>query len=274
MAPDMRGRGTLCEANGVTVRDEGHRRRVPGALGRRGPWALGRALAALSLSVMAVVVTAGPGLGARSSGWTSFERSVSGKEVRSPLALQNGTQPGITDIVSGTAADGDVWTLYVNGPNQNLCLSVKLKGRNVSPGSCTTESLPVARQRPERVYRPIAFGESRTSAFVYGRLPEGTENVSVRLSTGRVLAARETIAGPTGPFYVVEMPEGAKPTTVLGSLGDGTSVSYAVEWPFRSSGGRTRGGLLVLTVLAVTLLCRRGLARRRSLPEPRVSATW
>jgi hypothetical protein len=175
--------------------------------------------------------------------------------------------------MNGRAADGDVWTLYVNGPNQNLCLSVELKDSSVSPGACATESLPLARQRPERVYRPLAFDESRTSAFVYGRMPEGTENVSVVLSTGSVLAARETIAGPTGPFYVIEMPKGARPATVLGSRGDGTSASYAVEWPFRSSGGgRDRGGVFVMTVLALTVLCRSAFARRRSRREPRVRA--
>jgi hypothetical protein len=188
--------------------------------------------------------------------------------------LQNSTGPGITDIMSGTAADGDTWTLYVNGPNQNLCLSVELKGSSVSPGACTAESLPVARQRPERVYRPLTFDESRTSAFVYGRMPEGTENVSVVLSTGSVLATRETIAGPTGPFYVIEMPEGAKPTTVLGSRVGGTSASYDIRWPSRSNGGgRARGGVLVLTVLAITVLCRSVLARRRSRLEPRARPT-
>lgn len=273
MAPDMKRGGTLCEANGVTMSlDEGHRRRVPGAHGRRRT--PGRYLAALSLSGIALVVVADPGLGNRSSVSTASQRSISGIDVRSTQLLQYGTGPGITDIVSGSSADGNTWTLYVNGPNQNLCLSVDLKGSSVSPGGCTTESLPVARQRPERIYRPLAFGESRTSAFVYGRMPEGTENVSVVLSTGSVLATRETIAGPTGPFYVIEMPAGAKPTTVLGSTGDGTSASYPVRWPFRSNGGgRARGGVLVLTVLAITVLGRSALVRRRSRGEPTERAT-
>ena len=239
----------MCEANGVTGGlAKGHLRRVPGAPGRRRT--LGWTLVALSLSGIDLLVVADPGLG---------------KDVRLTQVLQNVTGPGITDIMSGTAADGDAWTLYVNGPNQNLCLSVELKGSGVSPGACTSEALPVARQRPERVYRPLSFSESRRSAFLYGRMPEGTENVSVLLSTGSVLAARETIAGPTGRFYVIGMPEGAKPIPVLGSRGDGTSASYPVEWPFDSNGGgRARGGMLVLTALATTVLCRSVLARRRS----------
>ena len=262
----------MCEASGVTVSlDEGHRPRVPGAPGRRRT--LGGYLAVLALSGIALVVVADPGLGNGSSVSNASQRSISGLDVRLTQVPQNSTGPGITDIKSGTAADGDTWTLYVNGPNHNLCLSVKLQGSSVSPGACTGESLPVARQRPERVYRPSTFNESRTSAFVYGRVPEGTENVSVVLSTGSVLATRETIAGPTGPFYVIEVPEGAKPTTVLGFRADGTSASYAVGWPSRSNGGRGRTGVLVLTVLAITVLCRSVLARRRSRREPRARAT-
>jgi hypothetical protein len=214
-------------------------------------------------------VLADPGLGSRSGVSIGSQRSISGVAVRSTQELQIGTGPGITDIMRGTAADGDAWTLYVNGPNENLCLSVELKGSSVSTGECTTESLPVARQRREHVYRPLAFLENRTSAFVYGRLPEGTENVSVVLSTGSVLAARETIGGPTGPFYVIEMPDGAKPTAVLASREDGTSTSYTVGSPIVSnSGGRARGGLLVLTVLAITVLYRSVLAHGRSRREP------
>ena len=251
--------------------DEGHRRRDPGARGRRRT--LGANLAALSLSGIALVVVADPGLGNGSSVSTASQRSISGTDVRSTQVPQNNTGPGITDIMSGTAVDGDTWTLYVNGPNQNLCLSIELKGSNVSPGACAGESLPVARQRPERVYRPFTFDESRTSAFVYGRMPEGTENVSVVLSNGSVLATRETIAGPTGPFYVIEVPEGAKPTTILGSRSDGTSASYAVGWPSRNNGGRGRGGVFVLTVLAITVVCRSVLDRRRAHLEPTARLT-
>lgn len=245
----------------------GHRRQVEDP-GRQGRWNLGRALAAVSLSGFALVIVAAPGVATTSAVLTA-SRYMSGIDVRSTQALQDrGTGSGITDIVTGTATDGDVWTLFVNGPNQNLCLSVELKGGNVSPGTCSTESLPVVRQNPDRIYRPLVFEESRTSAFVYGRLPEGTEQVAVVLTNGSVLAGQQTIAGPTGPFYVVEMLDGRRPMTVVGTRSDGTLERFAVEWPSHSnSGGRTTVWVVPATAFAMVLLVRSVLARRRSERE-------
>ena len=251
----------------------GQRRQVKD-LCRRG-WSTGRALAAVSLSGLALVIVAGPGVAA-TSGVSTASRSMSGIDGRSTQSLQNGgTAPAIAEIVSGAATDGDVWTLFVNGPNDNLCLSVQLKGSNVSPGRCNTESIPVARQHHDRVYRPLVFEESRTSAFLYGRLPEGTEQVAMVRTNGGVLAEQKSIAGPTGPFYVVELLDGTRPTTVVGTRSDGTVERFAVEWPSRSnSGGRTRVRVVLATAIAFAILVRSIHARRRAQLERERRATY
>ena len=161
---------------------------------------------------------------------------------------------GISIIATGTATTGGQWTLYLNGPAANLCLSVKVQ--NVEPGVCSSAG-------PS--YQPLLFSDARAPRYVFGRMPTGVESVEVESSNGIVIGRSSVISTAVGPFYVVET-AGGTPAAVRGTGGSGTPVRY--ELPRRTSAGRDNSafwrfaGLIVVIVAAGSLWRRAGRARR------------
>ena len=109
---------------------------------------------------------------------------------------------------------------------------------------------------PEDAYRPHTGGDDRTPVFVFGRMPEGVENVAVVLTGDRVVPPSDVIAGPGGPLYVVELPKGKGVNSVVGSRPDGTTVRYEVPRPVDNRSGFDRVWQWVPVVLIVAFVAR------------------
>lgn len=134
---------------------------------------------------------------------------------------------GISVITTGTAPDGRVWSLYLSGPDANLCLSVELPGVNVEPGMCA--STPGGGSLGNDEYRPLFFNDTRAPAFVFGRMPLGVEDVTVDSRSGDVVGRAPVISTSAGLFYVVQVDDGVTPVAVLGRSAQGAPVRYELS---------------------------------------------
>jgi hypothetical protein len=71
------------------------------------------------------------------------------------------------------------------------------------------------------------MNDARVPGFVFGRMPPGVERVELALFRGEQLGQRDVIAGPGGPFYVIELAARTMPDQVIGYRSDGSSVRYS-----------------------------------------------
>jgi hypothetical protein len=70
---------------------------------------------------------------------------------------------------------------------------------------------------------------SQTQSFVFGRISPDIVAVEVRRQSGEIVGPVPVIAGPRGPFYVVELPTDDIPVEVIGYRADGTFIRYPLR---------------------------------------------
>ena len=168
---------------------------------------------------------------------------------------------GNSVIASGTGAKGDDWTLYVSGPLRNLCLSVRVPERGVEPGAC--ESPPPGGRSQDR-YRPVHVGDSRTSTYVFGRMPADVQLVEVESAGTEVLGRSPVVPRDVERFYVVELKRAADPAAVVGRTGHGAGVRYEMAVVSGSGHGGSGAWLVAgLVIVAVVVLRHRARSPRR-----------
>jgi hypothetical protein len=148
----------------------------------------------------------------------------------SPALVALPADPGPTPtrgvLAQGTASDGSVWFLSLDGPTSGACLTVDAAdGSGTRPGGCTPPPAGAGGTSPD-AYRPLMYADDGVPPFVLGRMPAAVTEVEVILGDGGSLGRVPVVRGAGGPFYAVEVTGGSSAIAVFGYRPDGTSVRF------------------------------------------------
>lgn len=131
----------------------------------------------------------------------------------------------VTPLAEGKATDGRAWAMYIGGPSNDLCLGIELREPDLASGTGMCAGSPYGAP-PSDPTRPMVLNDTRSPAFVFGRMPADVTEVTVVLADATLLGRRSVVQASGGPFYVVELPTPKDPTAVIGHRADGSSVRY------------------------------------------------